>query len=213
MDFSKLSSADKQIVYAAGAVVLLAIVALVRAWGGLVFLPLLGGLGALAVVFMPQMSPTTRLPGSRGSLLLICGGVAGVFWLLATLTWLDYIFSFLATFDTILFLLGLAASLWLAWLSWQAFQGEGGKFVIGAQDSGASGTTAASAPQTSPPPAEPMSPPPAEPMSPSQPMAAPSQPEPPREPMAPSEPMAQSGPSEPMAPRQPTTSTEDDERA
>lgn len=191
MDFSKLSSADKQVVYAAAAVVLLAIVALVRAWGGLVFLPLLGGLGALAVVFMPQMSPTTRLPGSRGSLLLISGAVAGVFWLLAALAWLDYIFGNLVRFDTILFLLGLAAALWLAWLCWQAFQGEGGRFQVGTAGASGGPPAAAATPTDAAPPAA------------SQPMA-------PSEPVAPSEPMA---PSEPASPAAPMGSTEDDDRA
>jgi hypothetical protein len=210
MDFSKLSSADKQVVYAAAAVVVLGIVALARAWGGLVFLPLLGGIGALAVVFMPQLAPTTKLPGSKGSLLLICGGVAGVFWLLATLTWLEYIFRFLVTFDTILFLLGLAASLWLAWLSWQAFQAEGGKFVVGTSgDAGGSSAAAATPPpaEPAPPPAAP--PPAAEPMTPREPMAPPSEPMAPREPMTP--PMADEG--MPSAPSQPTGSTEDENRA
>ena len=207
MDFSKLSSADKQVVYAAGAVVLLSIVALAMLWGGLMFLTLLGGLAALAVVFMPQMAPATKLPGSRGSLLLISGGVAAVFWVLATLTWLGYISRNLATIDTILFLLGLAASLWLGWLAWQAFQAEGGKFIVGAAGGGDATGAAAAAPAAAR--AEPAPPPPAQPAAPPPQTAAPPPPAAPSEPMAPSSDMGGG-----MTGQTGTTGqTEDDDRA
>jgi hypothetical protein len=144
MDFSKLSASEKMAVYAAVAVVILAIYSLAYRWGGLMALPLIGGLGVLAVIFLPQMS-NTSLPGSRGSLLLIAGGGAALFWALNTLVWLGYIFDNLNEIDTWIYLVGFAAALWLGWQCWQAFQSEGGAFRLGS-----SGTATASAAPAAP---------------------------------------------------------------
>jgi hypothetical protein len=150
MDFSKLSSSEKMAVYAAVVVVILAIYSLAYGWGGLMALPLIGGLGVLAIVFLPQMSPNTRLPGSRGSLLLLAGGAAAVFWALNTLVWLGYILNNFDEVDTWIYLVGFAAALWLGFQSWQAFQAEGGTFRLGsAEPAPASRSTPAS---TSPAP-------------------------------------------------------------
>ena len=111
MDFSKLSASEKMAVYAAVAVVILAIYSLAYRWGGLMALPLIGGLGVLAVIFLPQMSPNMSCPGSRGSLLLIAGGAAALFWALNTLVWLGYIFDSFDEVDTWIYLVGFAAAL------------------------------------------------------------------------------------------------------
>jgi hypothetical protein len=164
MDFSKLSSNEKMAVYASGVVGVLAIYSLATDWGALMILPLLGAVAVLVVVFLPQMSPATQLPGSKGSLLLIAGVVAAAFWLLAALSWLNYILGNLGVIDTLLFLLGLAASLWLAWTTWQAFQEEGGSFSIGMSSGGGTMGMGSTPP---PPPPEPMgTPPPAPPARP-----------------------------------------------
>jgi hypothetical protein len=169
MDFSKLSASDKMAIYASAAVAVLAIVALVQKWGGLIVLPLLAAVVMAAIVFWPQFSPTTQLPGSKGTLMMIAGGVAAVFWVISALTWLDYIFNNLGRFDTLLFLLGLAASLWLGWTGWQAFQAEGGTFTMGSAGAGTPPAGSTPSMPTSSPPAEPMPPPPP-PAAPSQPM-------------------------------------------
>jgi hypothetical protein len=52
--------------------------------------------------------------------------VAALFWIIATVSWLDWIVGHLATFDTLQFLVGLVASLVLAWAGWQAYQGSTG---------------------------------------------------------------------------------------
>jgi len=132
MNFSKLSPNEKMAVYAAAVVVLTGIVSLARAWGGLIIIPLVAALVMLLVLFAPSIMPKAKLPGSKGTLMLVAGGVAAVFWLISALTWLDWIFGHLATFDTLQYLVGLAASLTMGWTGWQAFQGEGGKFQMGA---------------------------------------------------------------------------------
>jgi hypothetical protein len=172
MDFSKLSSSEKMAVYAAVVVVILAIYSLAYGWGGLMALPLIGGLGVLAIVFLPQMSPNTKLPGSRGSLLLLAGGGAALFWALNTLVWLGYIFRSFDEVDTWIYLVGFAAALWLGWQSWQAFQGEGGTFRLGSSQASSAST------------------PPAAPSAPAEPAAAPPPPAAPAAPAAP-EPMAE----------------------
>jgi hypothetical protein len=160
MDFSKLSASDKMAIYASAAVAVLAIVALVQGWGALVILPLLAAVAMAAIVFWPQFSPTASLPGSKGTLMVIGGGVAAVFWVISALTWLDWIFGHLGRIDTLLYLLGLAASLWLGWTGWRALQAEGGTFTMGAI--GAGTPPAASTPSMPTPsaPAEPTPPPP-----------------------------------------------------
>ena len=158
-----LTATEKQITWAAVAVVFLSIYALATAWGSLMFVPLLTGLAALVILFLPRISPNTKAPGSKGSLLMVSGVLAAAFWLLAVLTWVSWIFDHLATLDTILFLIGFAAALVFGWLCWQAFQTEGGKFQFGNTDMGT--TTAGAAAAATAPPAEPpaAAPPPAAP--------------------------------------------------
>lgn len=161
MNFSQLNSNEKMAAYAAVVVLITSIVSLVNAWGGLIVLPLLASIGMLLVLFQSSMMPTMKLPGSKGSLMLVAGGVAAIFWVIAALSWLDWIFNHLGTFDTLQFLLGLVASLVMGWTGWQAFQSEGGKFNVGM-----AGGSAAAAPSMAPPtqPAEPA--PPAPPVAP-----------------------------------------------
>ncbi|MEX0710032.1 MAG: hypothetical protein WD116_02385 [Chloroflexota bacterium] len=151
MDNSKLNSNDKMALYASFVVVVTGIISITNDWGSLVALAMVGGIGMAVVLLAPSMMPTMRLPGSRGSLLLITGGVAAVAWGISALTWLDWIFRHLATFDTLQFLVGLVAALVCGWTGWQAFKAEGGKFNVGTAGAGSAGA--------SPPPAAPPAPP------------------------------------------------------
>ena len=158
MDFSKLSSNDKLAVYGA----LAAIVGAFLSFGGGGSFGVLTGILKLVILFLPQFSPSTKLPGSKGSLMLIVGGVAGVGALLALLAVLPVLGAF-ATYAFTWFLgllLGIAGGLLMGWASWREFQAEGGKFNIGT----ATGPTAPppAPPMASPPP---MAPPMSEPMS------------------------------------------------
>jgi hypothetical protein len=167
-----LSSSDRMIAISAGLVVILSLYALLNAWGGLIVVPLLTALAALVILFLPAISPNTKAPGSKGSLLMVSGVLAALFWLLAALTWLGWIFDHLGSFDTWLFLIGFAVTLWFGWLCWSAFQAEGGKFQFGNTDM--SGTAAGAAAASTAPPAEaPAAPPPAAPPPAAPPPAAP----------------------------------------
>jgi hypothetical protein len=193
MDFSKLSSSERMAVVASVAVVVLSIVALSQAWSGLVAISLIAAFGMLAVVFLPQMSPNTNLPGSTGTLLVVTGGVSAVFWALAALVELRYIFNYFTDIDTLLFIVGFAAALWMGWIGWQAFQAEGGKFVLG-MPAGSAGAAPAPPPAAPPQQAAPPPPPaPAPPAAPPAPMAAPPAP---AEPQAPAEPSSEGSGSE-----------------
>jgi hypothetical protein len=152
MNLSKLSSSEKMAVY--GAVVLV-LAGIVSNWGGLMWLSVLAGIAALVVIFLPQFSPGTKLPGSRGSLLVGLGAIAAGGAVIEFLRFLSYFFNTLDDYQTWLFAIGLIAALVLLWAAWQAFQAEGGKF-----DVGMSGGQAAA-----PPPPAPMAAPPAMPSS------------------------------------------------
>ncbi len=148
MDFSKLGQNEKLATYGSVAVIVGAIVGGVVG-GGFGWLAVLAAIAMLVVIFLPQFSPATNLPGSKGSLMLICGGVAAVILvlgLLASLGFLSLYFSLFAL-NAIFFLIAVAGGILMGWAGWQAFQAEGGKFQIG----NASTSTATSAP----PPAAP----------------------------------------------------------
>jgi hypothetical protein len=151
MDFSKLSQNDRM---ASGAAVVVILAGLISNWGSLFWISILAAIVALIVIFLPQLSPSTALPGSKGSLLVASGGVAGLFGVIEVLRYLGYIGKYFGDFGTLMFLIAVIAALVLAWTGWQAFQAEGGKFQIGA-----------AAPPTTPPPSNPppSAPPPSSP--------------------------------------------------
>ena len=134
--FSKLSSSDRMAAFAAIAMVGGGAVAASTYPGhwGVVWLGVILGLGILAIVLLPQMSPNTKLPGSKGSLMVAVGGLAAVLMAFLLLTTLGFTF---AGFDlaSLLFLVAVAGGLGMGWFGWQAFQAEGGKFQIGAPKS------------------------------------------------------------------------------
>ena len=154
MDFSKLSSNDKLAVIGAGA----AIIGALLAFGGGGSFGLLTGILMLVIIFLPQFSPNTTLPGSKGSLMLIVGGVSGIAALISLLGILAVLGAF-ALYGGLWFiglLLSTAGGLLMGWASWKEFQAEGGKFNVGMAN------TAPPAPPA--PPAAPPAPP-AQPMS------------------------------------------------
>jgi hypothetical protein len=182
MDFSKLNANEKLAVYGAVASIVGPILASFGFGFGVGWLTALLAIAMLAIVFMPQLSPQTQLPGSKGSLMVVVGGIAAVSAALALLGSLGLLGLFGSNIVFVLgWLLGIAGGLLMGWAGWQEFQAEGGKFIIGT-------SAAPAAPPAPPAPpagqAEPMAPPPAAPMPP------PAAPMPPPEPTAPSEPMA-----------------------
>lgn len=191
MDFSKLSGNEKLAVYGSAAVIIGGLVG--YNYGGFAILAVLAAVGLIAVVFLPQFSPGTNLPGSRGSLMVVLGGIAGVVLVLALIISAGTVFRAFNVRD-LFFLIAVAGGLLMAWAGWQELQGEGGTFKLGS----ASSTTAPPAPTASTdttaeptattsepapppppaqPPAEPAAAPPAEPPArpPAEPAAAPTE--------------------------------------
>lgn len=143
MDLSKLSSNEKLMLYGAVAAVIGGIVGGIS---GLIWISVIAGLAMLVVLLLPQLSPQTSLPGSRGSLLVAIGGVGAVAAALALLMILvdiGFWFEFAAV-RTIVFLIAVAGALLMGWIAWQEFQAEGGKFQLGSSSMAAGPPTVAS---------------------------------------------------------------------
>jgi hypothetical protein len=158
MDVSKLSSPEKLGALGAAATIIGGAVAAGSYPGhwGLAWIGVIAALALLAILFLPQLSPTTSLPGSRGSLLVVVGGIGAVVMVLLFLTTIAFTFT---GFDaaSLLFLVAVAGAAVMLWAGWQALQAEGGTFKIGAP--AAPGAGAASVPPSQPAAAAP--PPPA----------------------------------------------------
>jgi hypothetical protein len=152
MNFSRLNGNEKLAVYGAAASIIGPILSSFGFGFGVGWLTLLLALAMLFIVFQPQIAPQTNLPGSKGSLMLIVGGIAAVSAALALLTSLGYLGFFGANGIWVIgWLIGIAGGLLMGWAAWQEFQAEGGNFQVGAT---ATGTSA----PTSPPPAAPPAP-------------------------------------------------------
>jgi hypothetical protein len=140
MDFSKLSQNDKLAMYGAAAVIVGGLVG--YGAGGFGILAVAAAVGMLVVVFLPQLSPSTNLPGSKGSLMAALGGIAAVvlvLGLLSLLTALGFMLSF-APIATIFYLIAVGGGVLMAWAGWQEFQREGGKWQFGTGAAAGSGT-------------------------------------------------------------------------
>lgn len=150
MDFSKLDQNEKLAAYGAILSIVGAILGAVSFGIGGLWLTLLLAIVMLVIVFLPQWSPQTTLPGSKGSLMLVVGGIAGIGALLALLALLTVFgaFAFYGGLYAIGLLIGIAGGLLMGWAGWKEFQAEGGKFQIG------NASTGSSAP-SGPPPAAP----------------------------------------------------------
>jgi hypothetical protein len=160
MDFSKLGQNEKLATYGAIAAIVGALLAAAGAFGfGVGWLGLLLALAMLAIVFLPQLSPQTNLPGSKGSLMLVVGGIAAVFALLGLLSGFGLLglLSFSPLF-VIGWLLNVVGGLLMGWAGWQEFQAEGGKFQLGSSTAAADravGDAPSQAAASAPPPAPP----------------------------------------------------------
>lgn len=166
MNISSLSPNEKLAVYGSVAVIVGALVGgTVSALG---WLALLAAVAMLAIVFLPQLSPMTALPGSKGSLMLVAGGVAAVVLVLGLLTIISVIGYYFQVFpvNAIFFLAAVVGGVVMGWAGWQEFQAEGGTFRLGSGGAGGGSPppTTPPAPPASPAPA-PESPPPAAPVA------------------------------------------------
>ena len=142
MDFSKLDQHEKLAIYGSAAVIL---AGLISNWGGLLFLSILAAIGMLVVIFLPQFSSGTTLPGSKGTLMAVLGLVAAAGAVITALPYLGLLGALLGEFSTILFLIAVIGALVMAWAGWQELQGEGGKWAFGTSHAAASSPAAAPA--------------------------------------------------------------------
>jgi hypothetical protein len=142
MDFSKLNQNEKLAVYGSAALIVGGVVGYSY---GLTALGILAAIAMLVVVFLPQLSSSTTLPGSRGSLMVAVGGVAGAAMALALLSALAGALLIDTNFRDIAFLIAVVGGLLMAWAGWQEFQSEGGKFQFGTSSGASAGATSAPA--------------------------------------------------------------------
>jgi hypothetical protein len=126
MDFSKLDQNERMATFGAIAVLL---AGLISNWGGLLFLAILAAIGMLVIVFLPQFSAQTALPGSKGSLMAAAGILAAASAVITMLQWIGFLGSF--GFNSIMFLVAVVGALVMAWAGWQELQSEGGKWRFG----------------------------------------------------------------------------------
>ena len=152
MDFSKLDQNEKLATYGAVAV---ALAGLVSNWGGLLFLSILAAIGMLAVIFLPQLSPGTNLPGSKGTLMATLGIVAAIGAVLTAVQWLGVIGAILGSLGTILFIVAVVGAILMAWAGWQELQSEGGTWVFGSSSAGTAAAPTAPGATTAPEPTAP----------------------------------------------------------
>jgi hypothetical protein len=158
MNFSSLSASDRRLVITAAIAALMALVSFFDPtgdWGMTVGISLIAALAAIAVVMWPQLSPNSPLPVPKALSLLVLGAVTAGGFVIAALVYLSYIFS-IGVFS-ILFDVGLVASLALLYFAWLEYQA--------APNVAAPATPAAPAAPVSatppPPPAQPPAQPPA----------------------------------------------------
>ena len=133
MDLSRLSASDRLVLLTAAVVTGTGVISVATDWGSILVLAALAGIGAIGVIVAPHLAPAARLPGSKGSLLVILGAVALLSWIPPLVVWLAWIVEHLAAFDTIQFLAGFVSSAILAWTGWLAFSAEGGTLQLGAR--------------------------------------------------------------------------------
>lgn len=154
MDFSKLDQNERLAIFGAIAVF---VAGLISSWGGLLLLAILAAIGMAIVVFLPQLSPSTSLPGSKGSLMAALGFVAAGAALITLLQWMT-VLSFFGM-NAIMFVVALIGALVMAWAGWQELQAEGGKWTFGSSSSGATDAPPAAderhEPDAAPAPTEP----------------------------------------------------------
>jgi len=170
MNFTKLDQNEKTGAIASAVLVITGLIAAATySTYAMTWLAIIAGLGMLFVVFQPQIAAGASLPGSKGSLMLVLGGVAGAIMLLAFVLSIQFVFLRFGLPD-LLFLIAVASAVAMAWVGWQEFQREGGKFTLRsapaagtASAPAATETSAATAPPPSSPPPMESAPPPESP--------------------------------------------------
>jgi hypothetical protein len=134
MDLSKLNSNERLAFWGAILSIVGTILTSIGGFGGAggLWLTFILALAMIAILFLPTWSPQTALPGSKGSLMLIAGGIAALGALLGLLALLGAI-AFLGDFPLFVIglLVGVVGGLMMGWGAWQEFQAEGGKFQLG----------------------------------------------------------------------------------
>jgi hypothetical protein len=141
MDISKLGQNEKLAVFGSAAVIL---AGLISNWGGLLFLSILAAFGMLVVVFLPQFSTGTTLPGSKGSLMAALGILAAAGAVITALQWLGFL-GLIGSLNTIMFFVAVIGALVMAYAGWQELQSEGGKWVFGGTGARSPATSSPSA--------------------------------------------------------------------
>lgn len=127
MNYSMLNAADRRTLILSGIVVIAGVLSFLDptgSWGAVVLVGIIGGLLAAFVALQPQIAPTVKLPASKSMTLLVAGVLAAGGFLIAGLTWLSYVFAI--RLFSIIFDVGLIASVALLWFGWQAYQAEQG---------------------------------------------------------------------------------------
>jgi hypothetical protein len=159
MDLGKLNSNERLAFWGAVLSIIGTILTMISAYGfgaGGLWLTFLLAIAMIVILFLPTWSPQTSLPGSKGTLMLIVGGIAGIGAVLGLLALIPALSLLgLVPLFTIGLLVGIVGGLMMGWAGWQEFQSEGGKFQLGGATSG--GTTTAPGERTvdtTSPPAE-----------------------------------------------------------
>lgn len=128
MDFSKLGPNEKLAVYGSVALIIGGVIGYSY---GLTALGMLAAVAMLAVVFLPQLAPGVDLPGSRGSLMVAVGGLAGIAMVLALLQAVGGVLFINTNLRDLFFLVAVAGGALMAWAGWREFQAGGGRFQLG----------------------------------------------------------------------------------
>jgi len=165
MNFNSLSSNEKLGLYGALAVIVGMLISSTGFFGfGLATLALLSAVAMLIVIFLPQMSGGSSLPGSKGTLMLATGIIAAAVLVITLIQVLGFIGLYLSNISGIFFLIAVVGSLAMAWAGWQELQSEGGSMRFGGTGSPASGgaprSDASAAPAAPPPSSTPPAAPP-----------------------------------------------------
>lgn len=149
MDFSRLGQNERLAAYGAIASIVGGILTIFGYAGGAggLWLTFLLAIAMLAIVFLPQWSPQTTLPGSKGSLMLVVGGIAALGALLGLIALLGLLailgaFAGFVLLPLLGLIVGVIGGFMMGWAGWQEFQAEGGKFQLGSAAPGSASTPA-----------------------------------------------------------------------
>ena len=123
MDLSKLSAAEKRILYAAAGASFGGLVALIDSWGIGGTIGLVGAVAAVVVLLLPQVAPAVKLPAPKTTILFACGVAAAGGFALGAITFLEDLFDF-GRIYTILFDVGLVAAIILLALTYMDYMAE-----------------------------------------------------------------------------------------